>query len=131
MKHFRRCTAEDCHGAVRNVDLIIAGNGNKFSLQLHAGVWGRDLAVPTIESVATFGVAGIEERRSGRDLEERLWEEIVNKIDPSLLICEYDGLLFKTDEELQSHLRVHKRVDIDAESSWVNGMTMTGGGTWV
>lgn len=118
-------------GQVRDLDVVVAGSKGRFEVQLHAGVWGRDLAVPAIESVATFGVVGIEERRSARDLEERLWEQIVNKIDPSLLVCEYDGLLFKTYEDLQNHLKIHKKADIDAESAWANAMTLTGGGLWV
>ncbi|MCL5874733.1 MAG: hypothetical protein M1161_05290 [Candidatus Thermoplasmatota archaeon] len=94
-------------GMVRDVDVVVAGRRGKFEVQLHAGIWGRDLAVPAIEGIATLGIAAAAELHSGHEFEKRLWEQIVKNIDPSLKICEYDGLLFNTQEELDQHFRAN------------------------
>ena len=71
-------------GRVRDVDILIAGAQGKFEVQLHAGIWGRDLAIPAIEGIATLGIAAAAELHSGHEFEKRLWKEIVGKIDPTL-----------------------------------------------
>ena len=38
-------------GRVRDVDILIAGTKGKFEVQLHAGIWGRDLIIPE-----TYGI---------------------------------------------------------------------------
>ena len=48
------------------------------------------------------------ELHSGHEFEMRLWEQIVHKIDPSLKICNIDGLLFKNDQDLQTHMKTHQ-----------------------
>ena len=121
-------------GQVRDIDVIVAGTKGRFEVQLRVGIWGKDLAVPVIESIATFGVVGLEEQHSSRELEERLWEQIVHKIDSSLSICEYDGLLFKTDEELQNHLKKHRQAAIDDGVALAEGYALANsmaGGMWV
>ena len=132
-------------GKVRDVDVIVAGAKGKFEVQLHAGVWGRDLAIPAIEGIATLGLAPAVELHSAHEFEERMWEQIVNKIDPSLKICQLDGLLFNSDQELQSHVKMHAQQQQASQSSMMNsmlmmgmmggvgmmGMGMMGGGLWI
>lgn len=131
-------------GKVRDVDVIVAGAKGKFEVQLHAGVWGRDLAVPAIEGIATLGLASAVELHSAHEFEERMWEQIVHRIDPSLKICQLDGLLFNSDQELQSHVKMHVQQQA-SQSSMMNsmlmmgmlggvgmmGMGMMGGGLWI
>lgn len=113
-------------GKVRDIDVVIAGQKGKFEVQLHAGVWGRDLAVPAIEGIATLGTATIAELNSAHEFEERIWEQVVHKIDPSLKICPADGLLFKTDEELKKHLEMHQQQQQQTHSNMMNQMMMLG-----
>ena len=96
-------------GRVRDVDVVIAGGKGKFEVQLHAGIWGRDMAIPAIEGIATLGMATAAELHSGHEFEKRMWEQIVKKIDPTLKICEYDGMLFKTQQELDQHMKAHQQ----------------------
>ena len=96
-------------GRVRDVDTIIAGQKGKFEVQLHAGIWGRDIAIPAIEGIATLGIATAAELHSGTEFEMRMWEQIVGKIDPTLKICKIDGLLFKTQKDLDDHMKTHQQ----------------------
>jgi hypothetical protein len=132
-------------GKVRDVDVVVAGTKGKFEVQLHAGVWGRDLAVPAIEGVATLGLATVSELHSAHEFEERMWEQIVHGIDPVLKICPLDGLLFGSEQELQNHAKVHLQQQQAAQNSMMNsmlmmgmlggvgmmGMGMMGGGLWI
>jgi hypothetical protein len=113
-------------GKVRDVDVVVAGNKGKFEVQLNAGVWGRDLAIPAIEGIATLGVAPAVELHSAHEFEERMWEQIVHKIDPSLKICQLDGLLFNSEQELQNHVKMHAQQQQAAQSSMMNSMLMMG-----
>ncbi len=115
-------------GRVRDVDVIVAGTKGKFEVQLHAGIWGRDLAIPAIEGVATLGIATAADLHSAHKFEEKIWEQIVSKIDPSLKICHLDGLLFKSDEELKQHQQLHQSQDQSGLSSNLLMMGMLGGG---
>lgn len=129
-------------GRVRDVDVVVAGSKGKFEVQLHAGIWGRDLAIPAIEGLATLGIAAAAELHSGHEFEKRLWEQIVKKIDPSLKICEYDGLLFNTQAELDQHIKAHQQ-QMASQGSMMGmgmlgmgmmgmmGMGMMGGGLWI
>jgi hypothetical protein len=99
-------------GKVRDVDVLVAGTKGKFEVQLRAGIWGRDLIVPVIESIATLGVAAAVDIHSAHNFEEKLWEQIVHKIDPTLRICPRDGLLFKSEEELKGHLKMHEATEM-------------------
>ena len=58
--------------------------------------------------------------------EENMWEQIVHKIDPSLKVCQLDGLLFKSDQDLQNHVRMHAQQQQAAQSSMMNSMLMMG-----
>ncbi len=113
-------------GKVRDVDAIVAGTKGKFEVQLNAGVWGRDLAVPAVEGVATLGIATAVDLHSAHEFEERIWDQTVHVIDPSLRICKLDGLLFKSDQELQNHIKVHEQQQQAAQSSMTNSMLMMG-----
>lgn len=125
--HARKSSAERIIlGRVRDLDVLIAGNRGKFEVQLHAGVWGRDLLVPAVEGVATLGLATAAELHSGHEFEERMWEQIVHRIDPSLKICQLDGLLFKSDQELQNHIKAHAQQQQAAQASMMNSMLMMG-----
>ncbi len=111
-------------GRVRDVDVIIAGTKGKFEVQLHAGIWGRDLAIPAIEGLATLGIATAADLHSAHKFEEKIWEQIVTKIDPSLKICNLDGLLFKSDEDLNQHnQQMHQP---QAQGSMMSQMLMMG-----
>lgn len=125
--HARKSSAEKIVlGRVRDVDAVVAGTTGKFEVQLHAGVWGRDLAVPAIEGIATLGLVPAAELHSAHELEERLWEQIVNKIDPSLKVCKFDGMLFKSQEELNQHVLEEQRRQQQAHNNMMNQMMMMG-----
>lgn len=111
-------------GKVRDVDFVIAGSKGKFDVQLNAGVWGRDLAIPAIEGVATLGLATAVDLHSAHQFEEKAWEQIVQSIDPSLKICSLDGLLFKSDQDLQAHIKAHEQQS--SQGSMMNSMLMMG-----
>jgi hypothetical protein len=113
-------------GKVRDVDIVVAGTNGKFEVQLNTGVWGRDLAIPAIEGVATFGLSAAVDLHSAHRSEERMWEQIVHNIDPSLKICQLDGLLFKSDLELQNHVKMHEQQQQASQSSMMNSMLMMG-----
>ena len=113
-------------GTVRDVDAVVAGTRGKFEVQLHAGIWGRDLAIPAIEGVATLGLATAADLHSGHEFEERIWEQIVHRIDASLKICQLDGMLFKTQDELTKHVNLHEQQHQAAQSSMMNSMLMMG-----
>ena len=131
-------------GKVRDVDVVVSGTKGKFEVQLSAGVWGRDLAVPAIEGVATLGIAAAVDLHSAHQFEERIWEQTVHTIDPTLKICPLDGLLFKSDQELQGHIKTHEQQQA-TQGSMMNsmmmmgmlggmgmfGMGMMGGGLWI
>lgn len=141
--HARKSSTEKIIlGRVRDVDVVVAGGVGKFEVQLHAGVWGRDLAVPAIEGIATLGLAPAAELHSAHELEERLWEQVVNKIDPSLKVCKLDGMLFQSQDELDKHLQAIERQRQQAQNSMMMmgmmgmgmgmfGMGMMGGGLWI
>ncbi len=71
-------------GTIRDVDFIIAGNKDKFEVQLNTGAWGRDVLIPTIEGLALFGLAGLAaapaEAFFAHKFEEDLWKYIKNLI---------------------------------------------------
>lgn len=125
--HARKSNAERIVlGRVRDVDVVVAGAKGKFEVQLNAGVWGKDLAVPAVEGVATLGVAAAAELHSAHKFEERIWEQVVHKIDPSLKICSLDGLLFKSDEELAEHEKAHEAQRLAGQANTMNTMAMMG-----
>ena len=113
-------------GKVRDVDAVVAGMRGKFEVQLHAGIWGRDLAIPAVEGVATLGLATAADLHSGHEFEERIWEQIVHRIDASLKICQLDGMLFKSQDELNKHVNLHEQQHKAAQSSMMNSMLMMG-----
>jgi hypothetical protein len=122
--HARKSSAEKIVlGKVRDVDAVVAGTTGKFEVQLHAGVWGRDLMVPAIEGIATLGAAPAVQLHEAHEFEERLWEQIVSKIDPSLKVCKIDGMLFKSQDELDKHLQALQL----AQQQAANSMMMYGG----
>lgn len=141
--HARKSSAEKIVlGRVRDVDAVVAGTTGKFEVQIHAGVWGRDLMVPAIEGIATLGVAPAVEMHEAHQLEERLWEQIVNKIDPALKVCRLDGMVFKTQEDLNKHLLAIQQAQQQAQNNMMlygglgmmgmMGMGMMGmGGLWI
>lgn len=110
-------------GKIRDVDIIISGTKGKFEVQLHAGIWGRDMAIPALEGLATIGIATAAELHSAHKFEEKLWEQIVNKIDPSLKICSLDGMLFNTDDEFAQHRQLHQQ---QSQGSMMDSMLMMG-----
>ncbi|MDG7019962.1 MAG: hypothetical protein JRN43_06545 [Nitrososphaerota archaeon] len=139
--HARKSSTEKIIlGKVRDVDAVVAGTVGKFEVQLHAGFWGRDLMVPAIEGVATLGAAPAVQLHEAHEFEERLWEQVVAKIDPSLKACKLDGMLFKTQEELDKHLQAIQLAQQQAANSTMmyGGLGMMGlmgigmmGGLWI
>jgi hypothetical protein len=114
-------------GRVRDVDVLIAGTKGKFEVQLHAGIWGRDLIIPAVEGIASFGIATAAELHSGHEFENRLWKKIVNRIDPTLTICDIDGMLFKSQAELDQHMKAHQQQAASQQGSMLGPMAMMGG----
>ena len=90
-------------GAVRDADAVVAGARGKFEVQFKLGVWGKDLAVPAIEGIATLGLGTAIDLHEEHALEDKLWRSMVQMIDPSLQICGSCGLIFKSAEDLKSH----------------------------
>lgn len=126
--HAKKSSAERIVlGRVRDVDILIAGTKGKFEVQLHAGIWGRDLLIPAVEGIASLGIATAAELHSGHEFEKRLWKDIVNKIDPTLKICDIDGMLFKTQTELDQHVKAHQQQMAEQRSSMFAPMAMMGG----
>ncbi len=80
--------------------------------------------MPAIEGVATLGLAAAADLNSAHEFEERMWEQIPYKIDPTLKICQLDGLLFNSDQELQSHIKMHVQQQQGYQSSMMNSMLM-------
>ena len=105
-------------GAVRDADVIITTVKNEekelVEVQLRIGVWGRDLAVPIIEGVATVGTATAAQHRSAHEYEENLWEKFVERLDPSLFVCHLDGIVLEDAEELESHTKMHRERELAA-----------------
>ncbi|MDG6995796.1 MAG: hypothetical protein JRN52_07730 [Nitrososphaerota archaeon] len=96
-------------GSVRDIDLILAGESKKLSIQLHAGIWGRDFLIPAIEGGVTLSLAAAAEMHYAGKFEEDLWEEIVHMIDPALIVCRRDGRIFESQREFEEHEREHER----------------------
>jgi len=90
-------------GAVRDADVVVAGSRGKFEVQFKLGVWGRDLAVPVVEGIATVGLATAMDLHEEHVLEDKMWRSIVHLIDANLLICEVCGAIFQTPEDLRTH----------------------------
>ena len=98
-------------GAVRDADIVIAGTRGKFEVQFKLGVWGRDLAVPAVEGVATLGLATAIDLHEEHTLEDKMWKGVVHLIDPSLQICWICGSIFKSPEELKTHQQAEIQQD--------------------
>jgi len=95
-------------GRVRDADVVISGTKGKFEIQLKVGIWGRDLAVPVIEGVATIGASTAANLHEEHMTENEIWKEIVRLVDPSLFVCDRCGMIFKTREELEKHKEYEK-----------------------
>ncbi len=50
----------------------------------------------------------------------------MHKVDDSLKICRLDGLIFKSDSELNNHMKMHELQLHIAEDSAMNQMLMAG-----
>jgi hypothetical protein len=105
-------------GAVRDADVVVAGTRGKFEVQFKLGVWGRDLAIPVVEGIATFGVATAVDLHEERLLEEKMWRSLVRLIDPTLQICEVCGAILKTPEELRSHQSLEAERALSSQEAW-------------
>ncbi len=99
----KRGTERIVLGAVRDADVVVAGTRGKFEVQFKLGVWGKDLAVPMIEGVATLGLATAIDLHEEHALEDKMWRSMVHLIDPKLQICGLCGLIFKSPDELKTH----------------------------
>lgn len=99
----KRSTERIVLGAVRDADVVVAGTRGKFEVQFKIGVWGKDLAVPTIEGIATLGLATAVDLHEEHLLEDKMWRSMVHLIDPALQICGFCGLIFNSTEDLKTH----------------------------
>ncbi len=102
----KRGAARIALGAVRDADIVVAGTRGKFEVQFKLGVWGKDLAVPVVEGVATLGVAAAIELHEEQLLEDKMWRNVGHMIDPKLQICGLCGVIFRSPEELKTHQEV-------------------------
>ncbi|MGI0068300.1 MAG: hypothetical protein ACREB9_07835 [Thermoplasmata archaeon] len=93
-------------GAVRDADVIVTGAKGKFEVQFKLGVWGKDLAVPAIEGVATLGIATAVDLHEEHVLEDKMWRSTLHMIDPNLQICGVCGSIFKSTQDLQAHQKI-------------------------
>lgn len=91
-------------GNARDVDLIVGGDRKTLSVQLHAGIWGRDFSIP---GKHVFDPTSADAPSSS--FEEGLWEEIVHMIDPSLVVCRRCGRVFSSGLELEQHEDGHRK----------------------
>ncbi|WP_162509705.1 hypothetical protein [Thermogymnomonas acidicola] len=62
--------------------------------------------MPAVEGLLTLGLATAVEVHEGHEYELNLWKRIVHLIDPSLLVCDLDGLLFKSRDDLEKHIKM-------------------------
>jgi hypothetical protein len=90
-------------GAVRDADVVVAGARGDFEVQFRLGVWGRDLAVPLVEGIATAGIATAVNLHEEHLLEETLWRDLIRHIDPALQICDVCGSVLESLTDLQTH----------------------------
>lgn len=65
-------------GSIRDVEIMISGTGNSYSLILRTGAWGRDIAIPallasTFSLGAGVAVAGVEVYRAHK-FEKNFWD---------------------------------------------------------
>ena len=102
----KRSAARIALGAVRDADVVVAGARGKFEVQFKLGVWGRDLAVPAVEGIATLGVATALDLHEEHVLEDKMWRNLVHLIDPKLQICGQCGVIFRSPEDLKTHQQV-------------------------
>lgn len=99
----KRGTERIVFGTVRDADIVVAGARGKFEVQFKLGVWGKDLAVPVVEGIATLGVATALDLHEEHLLEDKMWRDAVHMIDPTLQICGQCGLILKSPEDLKTH----------------------------
>ncbi|MGI0151232.1 MAG: hypothetical protein ACREC5_04780 [Thermoplasmata archaeon] len=102
----KRGTARIVFGTVRDADIVVAGARGRFEVQFKLGVWGKDLAVPAIEGIATLGVATAVDLHEEHVLENKMWRNLVHMIDSKLQICGACGRILKSPEELEAHQQV-------------------------
>lgn len=85
IKAYRGGVTNTITGSVRDVEVMINGNGNNYDLVLRTGAWGRDIFVPgAIAGVITGGlgagvVAGLEIFRA-YSFEKSFWEWLTGKV---------------------------------------------------
>ena len=99
----KRGTTRIALGAVRDADVVVAGAKGKFEVQFKLGVWGRDVAIPAVEGIATLGLSTALDLHEEHVLEDKMWANLVRTIDPSLQICGQCGSIFKTVADLKTH----------------------------
>jgi hypothetical protein len=105
-------------GAVRDADVVVAGKRGRFEVQFRLGIWGRDLAVPVGEGIATLGVATAVDLHEKGLLEEKMWRDLVQLIDPTLQVCAVCGAILKTPEDLRSHQTLEAERTLSAQDVW-------------
>ena len=114
----KRGTERIVLGAVRDADVVVAGRRGKFEVQFKLGIWGKDLAVPAVEGVATLGLATAVDLHEEHVLENKMWRSMVHMIDPHLQICESCGFIFKSPDDLEAHHRAVSQQAQEMGSGW-------------
>ena len=110
-------------GAVRDADAVVAGTRGKFEVQFKLGVWGKDLAIPVVEGVATLGAASAIDLHEEHLLEDKMWRSLVHSIDPKLQICGQCGVIFQSPADLQAHQKVEAQ-QLQSQMGMANPMMM-------
>jgi len=114
----KRGTLRIALGAVRDADVVVAGRRGKFEVQFRLGVWGRDLVVPVVEGIASLGAATAVDLHEERLLEDKMWRNILQLVDPTLQICEVCGAILNTPEDLRSHQSLEVQRVQSAQEAW-------------
>jgi hypothetical protein len=114
----KRGAARIVLGAVRDADVVVAGGPDRFQVQFRLGVWGKDLVVPVVEGLASLGVTAAVDVHEERRLEEAMWRNLVQLIDPTLQVCPVCGAILGTPEDLRSHQSLEAERALSAQKAW-------------
>ena len=105
-------------GAVRDAAVVVAGHPGSVEVQFTLGIWGKDRVVPVVEGIATLGAAAAVNVHEERRLEEAMWRDLVQLIDPKLQVCAGCGAILDTLEELRTHRSLEAERTPDTDELW-------------
>jgi len=114
----KRGTLRVALGAVRDADVVVAGSPSRFEVQFRLGVWGKDLIVPVVEGIASLGVTAAVDVHEERRLEDAMWRDLVQLIDPKFQVCAVCGAILESPEDLRSHQSLESDRIAAAQGAW-------------